>query len=159
MVKWWLHRVLTEGETQSIFGVSWQEQSYLLMGIIPGTGEPGGLPSLGSHRVGHDWSDLAAAAASYMKMFFPGLSVSLPSLISCLEIYRGRGHPKRRYRFINKDVHHRPTCDSKSYTQPNCSTDRKRLRKIPFPPKDYFADIKNCAGRDHNDTRKCLKQI
>ena len=29
----------------------------------PGTGEPGGLPSLGSHRVGHDWSDLAAAAA------------------------------------------------------------------------------------------------
>ena len=29
---------------------------------IPGTGEPGGLPSVGSHRVGHDWSDLAAAA-------------------------------------------------------------------------------------------------
>ena len=28
--------------------------------------EPGGLPSMGSHRVGHDWSDLAAvAAASY----------------------------------------------------------------------------------------------
>ena len=26
-------------------------------------GEPGGLPSMGSHRVGHDWSDLAAAAA------------------------------------------------------------------------------------------------
>ena len=31
---------------------------------IPGTGEPGGLPSVGSHRVGHDWSDLAAAAAA-----------------------------------------------------------------------------------------------
>ena len=30
---------------------------------IPGTGEPDGLPSKGSHRVGHDWSDLAAAAA------------------------------------------------------------------------------------------------
>ncbi len=28
---------------------------------MPGTGEPGGLPSVGSHRVGHDWSDLAAA--------------------------------------------------------------------------------------------------
>ena len=27
---------------------------------IPGTGEPGGMPSLGWHRVGHDWSDLAA---------------------------------------------------------------------------------------------------
>ena len=29
----------------------------------PGTAEPGGLPSMGSHRVGHDWSDLARAAA------------------------------------------------------------------------------------------------
>ena len=29
---------------------------------IPGTGEPGGLPSMGSHRVRNDWSDLAAAA-------------------------------------------------------------------------------------------------
>ena len=29
-----------------------------------GTGEPGGLSSLGSHRVGHNWSDLAAAAAA-----------------------------------------------------------------------------------------------
>ena len=27
-------------------------------------GEPGGLPSMGSHRVGHYWSDLAAAAAA-----------------------------------------------------------------------------------------------
>ena len=30
---------------------------------IPGTGEPGGLPSMGSHRVRHDWSDLAAAVS------------------------------------------------------------------------------------------------
>ena len=30
---------------------------------IPGMGEPGGLLSMGSHRVGHDGSDLAAAAA------------------------------------------------------------------------------------------------
>ena len=29
----------------------------------PGMGEPGGPPSMGSHRVGHDWSDLAAAAS------------------------------------------------------------------------------------------------
>ena len=31
--------------------------------ILSGTEEPSGLPSMGSHRVGHDWSDLAAAAA------------------------------------------------------------------------------------------------
>ena len=30
----------------------------------PRDGEPGGLPSMGSHRVGHDWSDLAVAAAA-----------------------------------------------------------------------------------------------
>ena len=35
--------------------------SSVLAWRIPGTGEPGGLLSLGSHRVGHDWSDLAAA--------------------------------------------------------------------------------------------------
>ena len=39
--------------------------SSVLAWRIPGTGEAGGLPSMGSHRVGHDWSDLAAAAAVY----------------------------------------------------------------------------------------------
>ena len=38
--------------------------SSVLAWRIPGTGEPGGLPSMGSHRVGHDWSDLAAAVAA-----------------------------------------------------------------------------------------------
>ena len=37
--------------------------SSVLAWSIPGTGEPGGLPSMGSHRVGHDCSDLAAAVA------------------------------------------------------------------------------------------------
>ena len=32
---------------------------------IPGTGEPGGLPSMGSHRVGHDWSDLVVVVYMY----------------------------------------------------------------------------------------------
>ena len=33
--------------------------SSVLAWRIPGTGEPDGPPSMGSHRVGHDWSDLA----------------------------------------------------------------------------------------------------
>ena len=44
--------------------------SSVLAWRIPGTGEPGGLLSVGSHRVEHDWSDLAAAAAfafNYLK--------------------------------------------------------------------------------------------
>ena len=35
--------------------------SSVLAWRIPGMGKPGGLPSMRSHRVGHDWSDLAAA--------------------------------------------------------------------------------------------------
>ena len=39
--------------------------SSVLAWRIPGRGEPGGPPSMGSHRVGQDWSDLAAAAALF----------------------------------------------------------------------------------------------
>ena len=39
--------------------------SSILAWRIPGTGEPGGLPSMGSHRVGHDWSNLAIAVAAF----------------------------------------------------------------------------------------------
>ena len=42
--------------------------SSVLAWRIPGMGEPGGLPSMGSHRVGHDWSDLAAAAAAVQRL-------------------------------------------------------------------------------------------
>ena len=47
--------------------------SSVLAWTVPGMGEPGGLPSLESHRVGYDWSDLAAPAAEQLK-----LKVSLP---------------------------------------------------------------------------------
>ena len=42
--------------------------SSVLSWRIPGTGEPGGLPSMGSHRVGHDRSNLAAAASAVGKI-------------------------------------------------------------------------------------------
>ena len=50
--------------------------SSVLAWRIPGTGEPGVLPSMGSHRVGHDWSDLAAAAKC--KHFFYQFLFYLP---------------------------------------------------------------------------------
>ena len=43
--------------------------SSVLAWRIPGTTEPGGLPSMGSHRVGHDWRDLAAAAGTILLAF------------------------------------------------------------------------------------------
>ena len=71
---WWaaVHGVAKSRIRLSVFTFSFhfhaleQEMathSSVLAWRIPGTGEPGVLPSLGSHRVGHDWSDLAAAAA------------------------------------------------------------------------------------------------
>ena len=58
--------------------------SSVLAWRIPGTGEPGGLPSVGSHRVGHDWSDLAVAAvyswsyANLTTMYFYNIFVFFP---------------------------------------------------------------------------------
>ena len=48
--------------------------SSVLAWRIPGTGEPGGLPSMGSHGVGHDWSNLPAAVG-----VFPDSSVGKES--------------------------------------------------------------------------------
>ena len=42
--------------------------SSVLAWRIPGMGEPGRLPSMGSHRVGQDWSDSAAAAATEKRL-------------------------------------------------------------------------------------------
>ena len=62
------------------FGILWileclVTHSSVLAWRIPGMGEPGGLPSLGSHRIGHDWSDLAAAAAAACLVSYPIKSV------------------------------------------------------------------------------------
>ena len=56
--------------------------SSVLAWRIPGTGEPGGLPSMGSHRVGHDRSDLAAAAAEGDEM--PGCKATIGLIIALI---------------------------------------------------------------------------
>ena len=63
--------------------------SSVLAWRISGTGEPGGLPSMGSHRVGHDWSDLAAAAFSLPDLR-PTFWISSPSCYIQRQITRGR---------------------------------------------------------------------
>ena len=51
---------------------------------IPRTVEPDGLPSVGSHRVGHDWGDLAAAAAAVLQSLGKAWESSkTPEFISC----------------------------------------------------------------------------
>ena len=67
---WWaaVHGVAKSRTRQSEFTFHFNAlekematHSSVLAWRIPGTAEPGGLPSVGSHRVGHDWSDLAAS--------------------------------------------------------------------------------------------------
>ena len=70
--------------------------SSVLTWRIPGMAEPGGLPSMRLHRVGHDWSDLAAAAAAlvsqYETLSYPQVPEFSKAHISlCL---RSRGGPR-----------------------------------------------------------------
>ena len=56
--------------------------SSVLAWRTPGTGEPGGLPSIGLHRVGHDWSDLAAEAAAGLQHTRPPCPSPPPGVYS-----------------------------------------------------------------------------
>ena len=58
---------------------------------IPGMGEPGRLPSMGLHRVRHDWSNLAAATAS-LKTWTTALSNSMKLSHALCSHPRQRGH-------------------------------------------------------------------
>ena len=53
--------------------------SSVLAWRIPGMGEPGRLPSVGSHRVGQDWSDLAVAAAAAAEVDIPTCCLAVTS--------------------------------------------------------------------------------
>ena len=74
--------------------------SSVLAWRIPGMGEPGRLPSMGSHRVRHDWSDLAATANAGAAADsgsipgsgrLPGRGNGNPLQYSCLEHPMDRG--------------------------------------------------------------------
>ena len=58
--------------------------SSVLAWRIPGTVEPGGLPSMPSHRVGHNWSHLASAAAAHAsKVMLKILQARLQQYVNC----------------------------------------------------------------------------
>ena len=57
--------------------------SSVLAWRIPGIGEPGELPSMGSHRVRHNWSDLVVVVVAVVRIQgFPGSSTGKGSACS-----------------------------------------------------------------------------
>ena len=86
--------------------------SSVLAWRIPGTGEPGGLPSLGSHRVRHDWSGLAADKELGEFTKLRELDLNLARLASCWICQRFLLSPKER-----------PATESRAprHTQLHCS--------------------------------------
>ena len=63
--------------------------SSVLAWRIPGMGEPGGLPSVGSHRVGHDWSDLGVVYTYVFYVYFFPCQLIVFSLISLFLVLEG----------------------------------------------------------------------
>ena len=77
--------------------------SSVLAWRIPGTGEPGGLLPMGSHRVGHDWSDSAAAAAP---LYRP--RNRLQSIATCPTSYLVSERGKTHFRFFQTQIQGSP---------------------------------------------------
>ena len=90
---------------------------------IPGTEKPGGLLSVGSHRVGHDWRDLAAAAAS--KKF-----TKKPIVLWYFYVYR---------QFIYKITGHRMKwLQTKCHQQTEIMTCSELMRLMKTSPRVYL---------------------
>ena len=63
--------------------------SSILAWTIPGTEEPSGLPSVGSRRVEHDWSDLSAAAEMIFKVVAWRILRSVLVFLGISHVHRG----------------------------------------------------------------------
>ena len=70
--------------------------SSVLAWRIPGTGDPGGLPSMGLHRVGHDWTDLAVAVYVVKSIIF------IVFFMLNLQILNFNDFPQGKGLFLNK---------------------------------------------------------
>ena len=75
--------------------------SSVLAWRILGTGKPGGLPSMGSHRVGHDRSDLAAAACTFHTVHV--MEKTLESPLDCKEIQPVHSEGDQPWDFLGRN--------------------------------------------------------
>jgi len=82
--------------------------SNILAWKIPGMGEPGGLLSMGSHRVGHDRSDLAAAAVEHATLRCGGYCQQLSKMV--MPVYSGCTSSDPHPYFVLSVLNFDPSC-------------------------------------------------
>ena len=90
--------------------------SSVLSWRIPGAGKPSGLLSMGLHRVGHDWSDLAAAAAAatcFKKEQFLSMTTIRSPLDNQLENHWWQKVYSQKPHILQKHSQPRYNCGSK----------------------------------------------
>ena len=90
LAQWWrIHQPMQETQETWVWSLGQEDSleeemathSSTLAWRNSWTEEPGGLPSMGSHRIGHNWSDLAAAAAHGTEFnYCPSLDLSADNL-------------------------------------------------------------------------------
>ena len=103
--------------------------SSVLAWRIPGTAEPGGLPSIGLHRVGHDWSDLVAAAC-IKRYYMQSNKFTLPWIL-CLS-----------FSFVKQKDHHQtllPGTEQPSEEGKACERTMEILERNPTDSKMFAA--------------------
>jgi len=85
--------------------------SSVLAWRIPGMGEPGGLPSMGSHRAGHDWSNLAVAAARHHQAHSQNKGLSRASPAHPPAWWKaGEGSQSQKQAIAAPERHYLPNC-------------------------------------------------
>ena len=119
-----------------------ETHSSVLAWRIPGTGEPGGLPSMGSHKVGHNWSDLAAAAAAQNDYMW-GISAQFVMYVLSTDHSLWPRLPTKLFLKYIKDVNKHLFWHRQLLSMAMAS---------PFPSHDCF-----CPHYEHGDCCLCDK--
>ena len=128
--------------------------SSVLAWRIPGMEKPGGLQSMGSHRVGHDWSDLAAAACFLCCHFCPcTLPCECRNQCAFLKMFYGwsktcRKEHETKYSWMNK---HRTSTRVTTILIEEENT-AFMLTASPLPPKAFLKNwaITDIRGHNHS---------
>ena len=118
--------------------------SSILAWRIPGTGEPGGLPSMGSHRVRHNWSDLAAAAYINIHIYIYQLlkPMSFHLVVSFLLLYDSAQNSVLSITLAYQYIPHKDTHSHTPHIHIHVSSSMgEALVPSPFPHIVFFYNI------------------